>query len=205
MTQLLRQICFTTDARQVIKGELADREALSKAISQSSVILSLMGPNTFRGMDPATFIGFYKLVFDLMREHGVRRIFGMSTLSYWQPDDAFSLVRWLLASLVFVVAHYGWRTARGIAQTFQDHGQGLDWTVYRIAGIPGGSDEASWKADREDGESFEGGVGQKGWTASQRRGALARWLVDAAEDGKAQWIGKMPAVSRLAGSKRRVE
>lgn len=150
-------------------------------------------------------MAFYELVFSLMREHGVRRIYGMSTLSYWAPEDAFSVLRWLMATLVFIVANKAWRAVRGIAQTFRDHGDGLDWTVYRIAGIPGGSDEASWRADREDGLVYEGGVAQAGWTWRQKRAALARWLVDAVEEGKTEWVGKMPAVSRLAGSTRRAE
>ncbi|KAH6673919.1 hypothetical protein F5X68DRAFT_246659 [Plectosphaerella plurivora] len=190
---------------EVVKGEITDRDALSKSIAQSTVIISLLGPNTIRGVNEATFTDFYKLVLSLMREHHVKRIFAMSTVSCWTPEDAFSLVRLLLVSLVFVVANGAWRTVRGIARTFEEHGNGVDWTVYRIAGIPGGSDEASWKADREDGLAYEGGVAQEGWSLQQKRGALARWLVDAAEDGKAQWIGKMPAVSRLAGSKRRAE
>jgi hypothetical protein len=97
-----------------------------------------------------------------MREHGVRRIFAMSTISRWQPDDSFSALRWLLVSLVYVVAHGAWKTVRGIARTFEEQGEGVDWTVYRIAGIPGGSDEKSWREDREDGMAFEGG-GWGGW------------------------------------------
>ena len=83
----------------------------------------------------------------------------------------------------------------------------IDWTVFRIGGIPGGCDEASWRADRE-GEVFEGYVGEEGWSASIPRARLARWLVDAVEDRgrdengegmKREWVKKMPAVSRLAG------
>ncbi|KAL3952255.1 hypothetical protein ACCO45_013972 [Purpureocillium lilacinum] len=117
-----------------------------------------------------------------MRTHGVRRIFAMSTLSYAQPNDRFSAIRWLLVALVFFVAHFGWRTARGIGRVFEEHAAGLDWTT-----------------GREDGEVYEGWIGQMGWSASQNRAALTRWLVDAVEDGKAQWIRKMPAVSRRAG------
>lgn len=140
-----------------------------------------------------------------MRAHAVRRIFSMSTLSYPQPADRFSLIRTLIVAFVFVVANRAWQTARGLARVFEEEAGGVDWTVFRIAGIPGGCSEEAWWWDRGDGEAFEGWVGERGWCASQRRGALARWLVDAVEDGKEQWIGKMPAVSRLAGSKRKDE
>ncbi|PWI72490.1 hypothetical protein PCL_11113 [Purpureocillium lilacinum] len=184
---------------KAIKGELSDKDALEAAVSECSVVVSLLGPNTLRYINPATFTGFYETLFETMRTHGVRRIFAMSTLSYAQPNDRFSAIRWLLVALVFFVAHFGWRTARGIGRVFEEHAAGLDWTVFRIAGIEGGSDEDSWKTGREDGEVYEGWIGQMGWSASQNRAALTRWLVDAVEDGKAQWIRKMPAVSRRAG------
>lgn len=138
-----------------------------------------------------------------MRQHNVRRIFAMGTLSVFRPEDHFSLARLLIVLLVFVVVNKGFQTARGIGRVFGEEAEGLDWTIFRIAGIPGGSDEESWRKDREDGEAFEGWIGEKGWHRSQKRGALARWLVDAVEDVKVKWIGKMPAVSRLVGSKRK--
>jgi len=128
----------------------------------------------------------------------------MGTLSIPAEGDSFSLVRLMMVGLVRVVVSRAYATVLGIGEVFtKEAGEDIDWTVYRIAGIPGGSDEASWKADREDGEVFEGYVGGPGWSLWQKRGALARWLVDAAEDGKEKWIGKMPIVSRYAGSERR--
>lgn len=38
-------------------------------------------------------------------------------------------------------------------------------------------------------------VGEKGWSMSQKRAALTRWLVDSAESGADMWIGKMPVVA----------
>ena len=60
--------------------------------------------------------------------------------------------------------------------------EGLDWTVYRVPMIPGGSDEESWKKDREEGGVYVGPIGAPGWTVSIRRARLARWLVDCVED-----------------------
>jgi hypothetical protein len=138
-----------------------------------------------------------------MRQHNTRRIFAMGTISIPQPSDRFSLGRLLIVLLIRLLANSAYQSILGIGRVFAEQAEGIDWTVYRIAGIPGGSDDAAWTRDREDGEAFEGYIGHSGWGLSQKRGALARWLVDAAEDGKAQWIGKMPAVSRLAGSKRK--
>ncbi|KAL2104564.1 hypothetical protein VUR80DRAFT_10253 [Thermomyces stellatus] len=117
-----------------------------------------------------------------MRAHGVRRVFAMSTLSLPQPRDGFSLVRLLLVALVFVVANKGWRTARGIARTFETAGEGIDYTVFRIAGTPGGCDEEAWRRDREDGMAFEGWIGGKGGCTGRkgrrwRGGWLMQWRV----------------------------
>jgi hypothetical protein len=139
-----------------------------------------------------------------MRTHGVRRIFAMGTISIPAEGDAFSISRLLIVGLVRAVANSAYATITQVGELFANEaGEGIDWTVYRIAGIPGGSDEASWRADREDGDVFEGFIGEKGWSLSQKRGALARWLVDAVGDGKEKWIGKMPLVTRYAGSGRR--
>lgn len=138
-----------------------------------------------------------------MREHSVRRIFAMGTLSISQPSDKFSLIRLFLVFIVRLLANSAYRAILDIARAFEEAGEGVDWTVFRIAGIPGGSDESAWKKDREEGEAFEGWIGEGGWSVTQKRGALARWLVDAVEDGKERWIGKMPAVGKLKGSKRK--
>ena len=139
-----------------------------------------------------------------MRTHGVRRIFAMGTISIPAEGDSFSISRLLVVGLVRAVANSAYSTVTQVGELFaKEAGEEIDWTVYRIAGIPGGSDEASWRADREDGEAFEGFIGEKGWSLSQKRGTLARWLVDAVEDGKEKWIGKMPLVTRYAGSGRR--
>lgn len=186
---------------------MTDLEALSTAISKSRTIVSLLGPNSFYPGGPTIYADFYRAAFPLMREHGVRRIFAMGTISIYQPEDPPSLLRSLAVLLIRLVANRVYRNVVNIGKLFED-GDGeeavtrdIDWTVYRIAGIPGGSDAKSWARDREDGESYVGPVWGEGWSMFQKRSALARWLADAAESGASEWIGKMPAVSRLAGSK----
>ncbi|KAM0553196.1 hypothetical protein ACHAPJ_007483 [Fusarium lateritium] len=124
----------------------------------------------------------------------------MGTLSIVRPEDSWSLLRPAMVLFVRLIANGAYRTIISIGETFENEAKDLDWTVFRIAGIPGGSDNESWARDREDGKSFVGWIGGKGHTYSQKRSALARWLVDAAEGGLQDWVREMPAVSKLSGS-----
>ncbi|KAJ2901832.1 hypothetical protein MKZ38_001370 [Zalerion maritima] len=197
---------------EVIKGEFTDVPALSLAISKASLILSCLGPVlTQKPKSDDEYRGYYATVVDSMREHGVRRIFALSTISAYDEADGSSFLRWAVVWLVRTLFNRAWRNIVNVAEFFAglDSGGGgggegesakIDWTLYRVAGIPGGCDEQAWRKDREDGKTFVGYVGKPGWTGSQRRAALARWLVDAAESGAEELVGKMLAVSRLEGS-----
>lgn len=177
---------------------MSDLASLSAAISQSHTVISLLGPNIIgKEMSPTLFADYYKSsVFPLMREHGVRRIFAMGTISIVQPDDHWTFSRPVLVLLVRLIANAAYRNVLNIADVFNREAHDLDWTVFRIGQISGESDERSWRKDRDDGEAFVGWIGERGWSSSQKRGALARWLVDVAESGAKEWVGKMPAVSK---------
>lgn len=180
--------------------------ALSAAISQSCAIISILGPTIGNlNIAPTLYADIYRSsVFPLMREHSVRRILAMGTISIVQPEDQWSLRRTLAKLAVRTFVNIAYSNILAIASVFEQDANDLDWTVYRIGHIPGGKDESSWRTDRDDGKTFVGWVGATGWSGSQRRGALARWLVAAAEGGANEWVRKMPAVSRLAGSTKQV-
>ncbi|RYP79506.1 hypothetical protein DL769_002925 [Monosporascus sp. CRB-8-3] len=191
---------------EIVKGEIDDVEALSFAVAKASMIVSLLGPNATSLTtlpDPSTYSDFYARLFPLMRQHGVKRIMAMSTPSAGQPEDRFHIVMALMVLLVRFIAPRAYQAVRGIANVFKEQAQGLDWIVYRIAGIPGASDEESWKKGRESGGVHAGYVGDGTWGLTTNRSALARWLVDAVEDeeGMRKWIGQFPAVSGVSTSK----
>ncbi|CEL02327.1 hypothetical protein ASPCAL03498 [Aspergillus calidoustus] len=185
---------------EVVKGEMNDLETLSAAIAQSYIVLSLLGPNILdKNMEPTLFADMYKSsVFPLMRQHGVKRIYAMGTISLYRPEDHWVLSRSVVVTFVRLFANRAYQNIINLAKVFDEDADGLDWTVFRIAMIPGNADEESWRRDREDGEAFAGPVGAKGWSISQTRAALARWLVDSVERGGDEWVGKMPAVCKKA-------
>ncbi|KAK3900511.1 hypothetical protein C8A05DRAFT_45659 [Staphylotrichum tortipilum] len=184
---------------EIIQGEMSTPSPLSTAVSKSHSIISLLGPDINRdnAIDPTTFSTFFSsTLFPLMREHGVRRILAMGTLSIKLPEDRWTLLQ--SAAILFMRTLHGnlYRVIHHIRDAFEQEGGDLDWTIFRIAQIPGGSDEESWRKDREDGEVFAGMIGEAGWTGTTRRGALAKWLVDELERGDGRWLRKLPAVGR---------
>lgn len=179
-----------------------DREALSSVMSRTSAVISLLGPSiSDKSIEHSLFADIYtSTIFPLMQENGVRRILAMGTLSIKRPEDKFNIMQAIMPFLMPLFANTAYQNALNIGRAFENQGQGLDWTIFRLTQIPGEPDEASWKTDREDGKVFTGGIGEKGWTSSLKRGALAKWLVDTIEDKTNNWTGKMPGIGRLAGS-----
>lgn len=196
---------------QIVQGGFspADDAALSRAISQCRAIISLLGPNTgsMKDLTPTTYADIYsQRIFPLMRQHSVKRIFAMNTISVYQPEDKASLLRWLCAIMIWLVAGMAQKNMYAMQELFEDQerSKDIDWTMFRLGFIPGGHDESSWRKDRE-GEVYVGAVADQGWSLSQKRGQLAKWLVDAAIDGMPHLVHQMPAVSRLAGSRKNAD
>ncbi|KAI3579720.1 hypothetical protein IWW34DRAFT_735581 [Fusarium oxysporum f. sp. albedinis] len=180
---------------EIIKGELSDTTALSQAVAKSQAIISLLGPNSTSVPDPTIYASFYDVLFGLMRQHRVRCILAMGTISSALPQDTFSFMRALVIVFLRLFAATAYRSTLAIGEKFQTAaGDDLEWTVFRIFSVTGGADEAAWKADR-GGRVFAGYVGEPGWNTSLKRGALARWLVDGVEKGVGKWVGKLPLVS----------
>lgn len=184
----------------MVEGELGNTTALSSAISQCSVVLSLLGPQaTDLTINPSFFADIYKKnIFPLMRQHQVKRIFAMGTVSIQIPQDHWTLSQFMIRPLMRLFASNLFRNMINLADTFEQDAEGLDWTIFRIGAIPGQPDEKSWRKDREGAHIFTGYIGEKGWTMSLKRAWLAQWLADAAEGKADAWIGKMPAIGAHA-------
>ncbi|VUC27575.1 unnamed protein product [Clonostachys rosea] len=182
---------------EIAAGEINDDEKLGAAMAKCSGVISLLGPDINNPkIDPELYPKLYsQSVLPAMRAHGVKRIFVMGTVSIKHQDDAWTMFQTMVLVFMKLFASAIYQNMTSLANMFQNT-EDLDWTIFRIAQIPGESDEISWKADRETGGLFAGNVGQTGWTSSIKRAALARWLVDAYESGSSEWVHKMPAVSQ---------
>ncbi|KAH6637323.1 hypothetical protein F5144DRAFT_629232 [Chaetomium tenue] len=145
------------------------------------------------------------------REHGVRRILALCTISYVTQDDESNWTRAGLRGLVRGLIPRGYQAMVEIAGVFEREAvvaeggllEGVDWVLMRVGGLVGGAEDMAWRVDREVGGVYAGVVGKE-WTASVKRGRLARWCVDWAEGEVTVGEGvggrgRMPAVSAARG------
>ncbi|KAH6885191.1 hypothetical protein B0T10DRAFT_608413 [Thelonectria olida] len=182
---------------KIVKGEISNLRALSEAMAETSVVLSLLGPNIAdKKIEPDVFATQYLgSVFPLMRKFGVRRIIAMGTISISRPEDRWTMFQTMVSVFMRLFASAIYKNMQNLAIAFEKNAIDLDWTVFRIAQIPGEADEASWKADRGE-ETYVGPVGEKGWSSSIKRAALTKWMVDNMESEAC--FSKMPSLSKLA-------
>jgi hypothetical protein len=177
-------------------------------MAECNAVISLLGPVLGDKLTPTFFADIYtQQIVPLMVKHSVSRILAMGTISISRPEDSFHFFRWLNSLLIKLLFGTAQKNMFAIEAAF-DKGdkdvQDLDWTVYRMVWAIGGCQHADWLKDRDNGEMFAGAVGAEGFTMVLRRAQLASWLVDVATDEKPKFSHKMPAVSRLAGSKRKL-
>ncbi|KAF3034366.1 hypothetical protein E8E11_002977 [Didymella keratinophila] len=186
----------------VIKGEMGDYKTFSSALEGCSAVISHLGGDINNPhSNPTMYTDMYRsTVIPAMREHGVKKILLMGTISISRPEDSSILVRPLIMAYLRLKADAMYRDLIANTNMFEAEAGDLDWTIFRIAAIPGEPDEESWRKGREEGKLYVGPMGAKGWTMNTNRSLLARWLVDAVEGRAEEWVRKMPAVTRLASS-----
>jgi hypothetical protein len=108
----------------------------------------------------------------------------MGTISIYDPQDKFSLVRHLLVWLVWAVPHSAWREIIGIDRVFSAEAADLDWTIYRVGGL--------WNG--EEGSVATTYVGHRMWSSSISRSEISAWLVDQAGKAIAEYVHQNPAI-----------
>ncbi|KAM7188639.1 NAD(P)-binding protein, partial [Rhypophila sp. PSN 637] len=173
---------------EIIPGQPDDLGPLESAVSQSRMIISLLGPQLNDAPNPSPLPGFYSdVLFPLMKKHSVKRIIATCTVSVVDKDDSFLFGRWLLAREIQFFFRGSWDFDQRVAGVFDqldlsigDGGKGkeneIEWTLVRLCGIPGGASEEEWKADREAGKGvYVGPVvsGKDKWSMALKRGRLA--------------------------------
>ncbi|KAF2500853.1 NAD(P)-binding protein [Lophium mytilinum] len=178
------------DQVTIIEGYLWDEDLLSTAIKGTDAVVSILGPSSLR-ITPGTFVTPYKLIMKFMREHGVKRIFVMGTLSITDPKDKPSF---LVRAMVFFIWLFGrptWTEIINIGKTFDEDAKDLDWTIYRLGLVTNGP----------DGEVATTYAGESDFVSFVYRNELAGWLLEQAEKTVPEFVHEKPAVCS-AGKKK---
>ncbi|KAK4227079.1 hypothetical protein QBC38DRAFT_365024 [Podospora fimiseda] len=183
---------------QIITGQLDDDTSLSPAISQCGSIVSLIGPSQseMSSKTPLPYPDYYQNhIIPLMKKHGVKRIAAMATVSIYVDEDVSKFTRWLMVTGVSWGFPAAYNSMLGIAKVFkEENDEGIQWTVFRLPMLMGGSDEETWKQDRERGAALAGPVSDL-WSGKVNRSLLGKWLADWVEKGEGQWVRQFPAIS----------
>ncbi|PCH09527.1 Hypothetical protein PENO1_000550 [Penicillium occitanis (nom. inval.)] len=168
---------------EVVKGDMSQREAISRAVAKSRAIVSLLGPSSTRQPKNTEFADYYRIIVPLMK------------------DNTDSISRTLMCTIIKVVASGAYHNVLAIQDYFENmNDASIEWIVFRVGNLSGTGDLSAWLADRERGKAFAGPVGAPGFTSGINRSILARWLVDVAIANPPKWVRQMPAVSAVSKS-----
>ncbi|KAK2747545.1 hypothetical protein FQN57_002038 [Myotisia sp. PD_48] len=175
----------------IFEGPLSDESTLSAAIQGQDAILSAIGPSGIFTGFRNDLSGGYRLILKLMRQHGVRRILAMSTVSEYDPRDSFAFSRSLAYWAVFCFARRPQKEILDITKVFREEGDDLDWTLYRVGNLLN---------SEEDGHvAVAGWVGVGDWSVSLERRDWANWLIQEVEREEPRWVHEMPVIYTPGG------
>jgi hypothetical protein len=137
----------------------------------------------------------YGIILDLARRQSLTpRVFACTSIILSDSNDWTSLQHTSKIWSSRLAHRDSYRSIQAIGKVFAKHGQDVDWRLFRIAELTGGSHKESWQQHREDTKAFVGRVGDPAWKPSQKCAALTRWLVDQVEDEQPCRTSRMPAV-----------
>lgn len=171
---------------QTITGALDNAENLRAAITGKDAIISVVGPSK-PGAPTEVFVPAYKLIISIMRDVGVKRIIALSTFSVEDPKDKFNLLRWVLVTVLWAIAHKVWKTIVDIAAVFDEHGQDIDWTLFRVGFL----------ADGPPLQVADGYIGDGTLGMYLRRADIAEWTFTQAAASPPTFVREKPGICSL--------
>jgi len=175
----------------IVKGDLTDREAIRKALHGADVVLSTLGPSlsvttAIQGLKRSgtPIADGYKIILDIMKEEGVKRLIALGTVSMGAKEDGHSILTWGMVTAVWVFLHSAWKDVVAVGNTIKSAGD-IDWTIARVGKLTDGS----------GGKVNAGYIGKDSSRVFVSRKDLAKWMVDEFENKN--WIHRMPIVYSL--------
>jgi len=172
----------------IVQGSLNDKEAIRTAIHGADAVFSALGPSlsvntAINGLvHPGTPIAEgYKVILEVMKEEGVKRLIALGTVSIPAEEDGRSIVKWGMVTAVWAFLHSAWKDVVAFGNAIKNS-EGIDWTIARVGKLTSGA----------GGKVQAGYIGKDGSGVCVARKDLAKWYLDEFEKGN--WIHKMPVI-----------
>lgn len=160
-----------------------DENLLGSAMQVQDAIISTLGPNgpgnkTWNDVYHSTFPSIVSLLFRVMLECWVRRIFALAKIGIYDDRDRRSALHAVLTAVGWVIGMPVHREFVEIGKTFQTEGQDLEWTVFRIGSI----------TDAEESNAKAGLVRERDSRLNISRKVTVSWLLELVEASPQCWI-----------------
>ncbi|KAI1766424.1 NmrA family protein [Hypoxylon sp. FL1150] len=175
---------------KTFEGPIDDEVTLRDAISGQDVIISVLGPSspfTKTKSKSDVFVPAYKKILTTMRNEGVRRIIALSTFGVRDPLDKFSLLHWLLATTLWAAAHKVWKTVNDVSKVFDEEGDDIDWTLFRVGFLANGPRL----------RPIHGYVGDGTLGMYLRRADIAEWTLSQANKSPPEFVHGRPGICSI--------
>jgi hypothetical protein len=174
----------------IVTGSLSDYSTIDSTLKSHHVttVVSFLGayvsiPAMITRATDTPIANSFPEIIKAMKNNGVRRLLALSTPSYWV--DGKDVGTWKLSLYsIFpkVVVPQGNAEMVKIAETVNELGEDLDWTIFRIPHLTDGpGDIPVWAA--------YAGPDHKGSLDLSRR-SMGRWLMGEIVEGR--WINEAP-------------
>ncbi|KAJ3822316.1 NAD-P-binding protein [Lentinula raphanica] len=170
----------------VITGQLTDIESLTKAMEGVDAVCSALGPSVKKvpfhpSGEPLAHA--YEGVIDVMKKHGVKRLFALGTASIPAPEDKSDVTFAALVTGISVFARTAYKDMVAIGETIKKQDD-LDWIIVRVPLLN----------DKPNRNVIAGFIGDGFVNTGLSRIAFAVFVVAQLNNTQSTWIKKAPMV-----------
>ncbi|MEQ9772374.1 NAD(P)H-binding protein [Pectobacterium jejuense] len=167
---------------RVIRGELADKEALKNAIQGADAVLSALGPTALKHPNTLPITRAMQSIITVMKQENVTRLIAVSTGTAADPNDGSDWRIRFPAWLIKIMMASAYQDIIALAKTIR--ASEVEWTLVRVAFL--NNHPAS-------GPLNVGLYGKTKHTMTLSREALATFMFDQLLDD--QFINRAPGIS----------
>ena len=176
------KLALTHPELTVTAGELSDRDAIQRAVTDADAVISALGPSLDRKATGMPLVDGTRTIVEAMQAEGVERYIGMATPSLRDPRDTRSLLGLIVPFMGRTLLPRAYRELLAMSQLVTD--SPLDWTIARFTRPTDGARTGTVRA---------GYLGRDRIRASITRGDIATFLLNQSTDPR--FYRAAPAIS----------